>query len=404
MSAVTIEEAQRQLLEAAEERMAWMGIEKVPLFDGLGRMLADDLVSPIDQPPFPRSPIDGYALRAADLSEASLEHPARLTVVGQVMAGEVAEARVLPGTAVRIMTGAPIPEGADCTIRQEDTDCGEEEVRVYRPVKAHDNICDQGEDFKTGDCLLKEGRKLDAVCLGIAAGMGYAFLPVYRKPKVALLTTGDEVVMPGEALGPGKIYNSNLFVIGGRLKELGIQPVLMKAVKDSPEEMKKELEEAVACADLVVTTGGVSVGKKDIMHDALNLLGAKRLFWRIACKPGSPVIGSVYQGRVIVSLSGNPFGAVANLELLVRPLLAKLGRDEGLVPILSEGIMESCFKKASPRRRFIRAVYEEGKVRLPEGLHSSGVLGSMIGCNCFIDIEAGNPGLMPGDRVKTVLL
>ena len=134
------------------------------------------------------------------------------------------------------------------------------------------------------------------------------------------------------------------------------------------------------------------------------MLGAKRLFWRIACKPGSPVIGSVYQGRVIVSLSGNPFGAVANLELLVRPLLAKLGRDEGLVPILSEGIMESCFKKASPRRRFIRAVYEEGKVRLPEGLHSSGVLGSMIGCNCFIDIEAGNPGLMPGDRVKTVLL
>lgn len=404
MDEITLEESVRMLFKAWEFSGRKMGREVLPLFDGIGRILAEDLTAPMDQPPFSRSPIDGYAVRAADTKGASRDNPSVLMVAGQVMAGEYPKMAAAPGTAIRIMTGAPIPSGADCTVRQEDTDYGEDRVCIYREHKIHDNVCDQGEDYREGDCLLKKGEKLDAVSIGIAASMGYDKVPVFEKPKIALFTTGDEVVPPGVQLKPGKIYNSNLYVAGCRLRELANQPVQTGAVKDSPEDMAWRLKEAGTFADLIITTGGVSVGKKDIMHDALRELGAERLFWKINCKPGSPVIGSVFHKTIIISLSGNPFGAIANLELLVRPVLAKMSQDNTLCPRPVQAVMAGEYKKASPGRRFLRAVYENGRVTLPEGLHSSGVLGSMKGCNCFIDIEAGSRGLKKGDQVRAVLL
>lgn len=406
MGAITIEASLELFAEAWRtcRKETRMGTESVPLFQAIGRILAEDLAAPMDQPPFDRSPIDGYAVRSADIRGASQDHPVSLQVVGQVLAGEYPTFGVKPGTAVRIMTGAPIPTGADCTIRQEDTDYGEETVRIGKPAAVHENICDQGEDFKQGTCLLYEGEKLDAVRIGIAASMGYAHIPVYRKPKIALITTGDEVVLPGTPLEPGKIYNSNLYVVGCRLRELGNEPYLIRAVKDSAKEMRDAMELACQEADVIITTGGVSVGKKDILHDALTLLGARRLFWKIDSKPGSPVIGSVYGQTLIVSLSGNPFGALANLELLVRPVIAHISGDESWRPKHAMAVMTEPFEKASPGRRFVRACCCQGSVSLPQGLHASGVLGSMKGCNCFIDIEAGNQGLKPGDEVNIILL
>lgn len=404
MGAIPLEESLNRILEAWKTCGRKKKEEYVPLWEGAGRILAGDLYSPIDQPPFHRSPIDGYAVRAGDTKGASKETPVSLRVIDQVMAGECSEKEITAGTAVRIMTGAPIPKGADSTIRQEDTNCGEDTVELYKNLKPHENICDRGEDYKKGDCLLKKGDKLDWISIGIAAGMGYETIPVYQKPRIALYTTGDEVILPGNTLGPGKIYNSNLYMAGCRLMELGNRPYDIGTAEDSPLEMKNKLKEACETADLVITTGGVSVGKKDIMHDALSLLGAKRLFWKINSKPGSPVIGSVYENTIIISLSGNPFGAAANLELLVRPVIAEMSGDKSLRPQAVTAVMADDFKKASTGRRFIRAILNQGQVTLPRGLHSSGVLGSMKGCNCFIDIEAGNQGLKKGDLVHVLLL
>ncbi len=379
--------------------------EVLPLLSARGRILAQDIISPINNPPFDRSPIDGYACHAADLAGASRETPARLRVVEEVDAGGYSTRQIQPGEAVRIMTGAPIPAGCDCCLRQENTDYGEDMVEIYAPEKPHSNYCDAGEDFSVGTCLVSAGEKLTAIELANLAAMGQAMVPVYALPQIALFTTGDELIAPGQALHPGGIYNSNLTLLAARLLELGFPPVCMAHLSDEPTEVARAMEEAVSQgADLILTTGGVSVGKKDILHEALPLLGAQKHFWRVKLKPGTPTIFSTYRDVPIVSLSGNPFGALANLELLVRPMLAKLTGDAALVmPSLSATLAED-FPKASPGRRFIRARFDRGSVYLPQGLHSSGVLASMKGCNCLIDIPAASPALSAGTRVRVRLL
>lgn len=398
MERATIEEVLSLMLKELPDGIP----ERTGLMEALGCELAEDLLAPMDQPPFPRSPLDGYAVRSEDLSGASAEKPAVLRVTEEVMAGGNALNAVGAGEAVRIMTGAPIPSGADCIVRQEDTDYGEELVKIYTEHRPYQNYCFQGEDFKKGDCLVEKGTVMDAITIGVAASMGRDSVLVYRKPRVAVFATGDELTEPGKELLPGKIYNSNLYVLAARLKELGIDPVMMRAVEDDESVMGETVKAASGMADLIITTGGVSVGKKDIMHGAMNGIGARRLFWGIRMKPGMPTLCSVYRNTMVISLSGNPFGAVANMEVLVRPVLAKLCHMEALKPQVEQGIMEDSFLKESRVRRMVRGVIKDGKVTLPKGLHSSGVLGSMVGCNCLIDIPAGTKALRPGDPVSVI--
>lgn len=380
-------------------------VEQVPLLQSRGRILAQDMTAGLDNPPFDRSPIDGYACRACDTAGASPERPVRLTVVEEIDAGGYSERVVEPGQAVRIMTGAAIPAGCDCCLRQESTNYGEDVVEIYEEMSAHDNYCDRGEDFKAGTLLLHKGEKIGYAEIGNLAGMGCDTVPVYRRPRIALLTTGDEVMLPGSPLRPGKIYNSNLFLLASRLEELGCTPEWIDSLPDDGASVAEGIRKVVeAGADLVITTGGVSVGKKDILHEAIPLLGAQKLFWRVKLKPGTPTIFSLYRGIPVVSLSGNPFGAVTNLELLVRPMLAKMTGDASLTAVQTEAVMADSFGKASRGRRFIRAMYRDGEVRLPDGLHSSGVLSSMKGCNCLVDIRPGTECLKPGDRVRVWIL
>jgi len=397
----SLEEATALMLQEirAEEET-----EMVFLRNSLFRIAAQDLFAPMDQPPFPRSPIDGYAICSKDSIGACKEMPRSLAVIDEVLAGCIKKTIVRPGSAVRIMTGAPIPDGADCTIRQEDTDYGEEIVKLYKEQKVYENYCHQGEDFKKGACLIPKGTKLDAITIGMAASMGFDQIRVFKKPKVALFTTGDELVMPGTDLNAGKIFNSNLYLLEARLKELGMEICISDTIPDCETAMEEALKRASKEAAFILTTGGVSVGKKDIMHNVLTNLGAGKLFWRVNMKPGTPTLCYVYEDTVIVSLSGNPFGAIANLELLVRPVLAKMSHDSSLIPCRIRGIMKTSFPKVSLGRRFIRAIYREGDVYLPTGLHSSGVLSSMMGCNCMIDIPAGNAGLQIGDEVCVTML
>ena len=342
--------------------------------------------------PFDRSPLDGYALRSADLAGADRDHPAVLEVVDTVYAGDEARIPVGPGQAVRIMTGAMLPPGCDCVVPQEDTDRGDP-VSVFVSLKPFQNYVYQGEDYR-------KGTRLDAASLGVLAGAGITEAEVCRRPRVGLLTTGDEVVSPGTALPAGKIYGSNQMLLAARLAELGFETETAHR-GDDPAAVAEAMRELLETCDVLLTTGGVSVGDKDIFHQALPLLGAERSFWRVNLKPGTPAMYSLYQGKPILSLSGNPFAAFTTFELLARPLLAALSGEEG--PRWGEGVLDTPFPKASPRRRFIRGRYEHGHITLPEG-HSSGMLASLVGCNCLAELPAGSPPAEAGTRVRILLL
>lgn len=379
-------------------------IEEISVLDALGRVIAEDIVAPHNQPPFPRSPLDGYAMQSSDSKGATLENPVVLKVVDEVMAGSVSNHPVTDGEAIRIMTGAPIPEGADCIIRQEETDCGDELVKIYREHKVFENYCIAGEDYKKGQCLIPKKTPLSSVEIGLLASVGRQNISVYKLPEIHLMTTGDELVMPGQPLQKGKIYDSNLYCLGTRLRQLGFPVVLHDNIEDNPESIADQIDGIAKQAKVIITTGGVSVGKKDIMHDVFRILKVKKLFWKMALKPGTPTLCGMHKDALIIGLSGNPFGAVTNLEIFVRPVLAYLTNNKTLIPIKQKGILEHDFGKPSRVRRFVRARYEGGKVYLPEGLHSSGVLSSMVGCNCLIDIPNGSEDVHKGDEVLVWML
>lgn len=401
MENITIEQAQELALA---HTIKITETETADLLHAPGRILAQDMTAPFHNPPFDRSPIDGYACRAADTTGASETSPARLKVTREIDAGQYSTEEIKEGQAVRIMTGAAIPPGCDCCVRQEDTDYGEERVNIYRSEKPWGNYCFAGEDFKTGDALLKKGARLSFVESGVLAGMGLTQAPVYRRPRAAVFTTGDEVVLPGNPLPPGKIYNSNLALLTARLQDFGAELSHMASIPDEPAAMAKALQKAAQDSDVIFTTGAVSVGKKDIMHEALSLAGAKRIFWRVQIKPGMPTLFSVYENTPILSLSGNPFGVAVVTELLARPMIQKMAQDDSLKLVRAQGIITEDFGKTSKMRRFVRAIWNQGKFSLPDGLHSNGVLASMIGCNCLLDIPAGVPEIKAGDSVEAVLL
>lgn len=397
---------------SVEQAVEWMldytkiinETEKVNLTQAVGRILAKDMAAEHNNPPFDRSPIDGYACRAKDLLGASSDTPVKLDVITEIDAGMYFEQEVQPGQAVRIMTGAAIPAGCDCCIRQEDTDYGEKEVSIYVTAKPWDNYCFCGEDFKKDTVLLKEGTKIGYIEAGILAGMGLAEVLVYRIPKVVLLTSGDEVVEPGNELPKGKIYNYNLTLMAARFLEWGVMPIRMESIDDDVDAMAEALKAAAAEADLIVTTGAVSVGKKDIMHASLEKIGAKRVFWKVKAKPGMPTLFSVYEDVPVVSLSGNPFGVAVMMELMVRPMLAKMKQDPTIALVRVKGVMADTFTKTGKGRRFVRAIWKDGVFHLPDGLHSNGVLSSMRGCNCLIDVDKCGEPLRNGEEAEAILL
>lgn len=398
---ISLEEA----LKILEQRITRItDTQVVGLIEAVGRRTAQDLYSPIDQPPFARSPLDGYALRSEDSKGASPENPTELNVVDEILAGSYSPRRIGPKEAVRIMTGAPIPEGADAVIRQEDTDYGEEMVHIFKQVNPYDNYCFQGEDYQAGACLVHKGERMNAANTALAASMGYDSVAVFREPRIAIIATGDELRMPGEDLEAGQIYTTNQFLLAGRLMELGIAQMTTRKAPDAPAKVAACIKELAENHDLIITSGGVSVGKKDIMHDVAENLGCRKLFWRIRFKPGTPAMAFMYDSTCVLCLSGNPFGAGAGMELLVRPALSYLTGDAGFLAKEESAVMSEDFPKPSKMRRFLRAVLTGEEVRLSKGLASSGVLSTLKDCNCMIDIPAGSPGLKRGEEVCVRIL
>ncbi len=378
--------------------------ELVSLWEALHRVLAEDIVAVRNQPPFPRSPLDGYAVRSEDIKNASKEEPVVLQVIDEVLAGGWCKKEVVSGTAVRIMTGAPIPEGADCIVMQEYTDYGEDSVEIYKKLSAYQNYCFEGEDYKTGAKLLSKDTELGAVEIGILASLGYKNVKVYRKAKVALLTTGDETILPGEELTEGKIYDSNLYTLGSRLKSWGMEVPVRERIGDEAKLVADRIIDVHNEVDIIVTTGGVSVGKKDIMHEVLEIIGAERIFWKVAIKPGMPTLCGTYNGKLLICLSGNPFGATVNVDLLVRPVLEKMTTRISLKLRKEQAVTSTEFLKRSPVTRYVRAYTENRVVTIPKGSNDSGILSSMCGCNCLIEIPAGTKEIRKGDQVWVIMI
>ncbi len=370
----------------------------------LGRGLAADVRAPMNQPPFDRSPLDGYALLSADTEGASGERPARLAVVDTVYAGGWSDVTLQRGQCVHIMTGAPIPQGADCVVRQEDVRLVDGMVEVSIPMYPRQNYCCAGEDWHEGQVLLLSGTRVDAAVSGVLAGAGLwnTPLPAHGVPSVLLVSTGDELARPDEELVGGRIYDANLPMLAARCRELGLT-VTERRLPDDPQLVANGLLDGVEQFDCVITTGGVSVGERDIFHQALPLAGAERIFWRVALKPGTPLMFSLLGGKPILSLSGNPFAAAATFELFARPMLAALAGQDDWQPVTLSAPLANGFDKASGGRRFVRGRYESGRVTLPVQ-HSSGQLRSMVGCNCLVDIPAGSPPLAAGTIVEVILL
>ena len=374
-----------------------------------GRILSQDIHSPMNQPPWPRSPLDGYAFRAADSAGASEQSPVSLTVVETLYAGSWTERIIQPGEAVRLMTGAPIPQGCDCVIRQEDTDCGTETVCIHQELKPFDNYVPAGGDFRAGDLLLPAGTRLNGNALGLLAAAGLyreeIMLPVYRRVRCALICTGDELVSNDtRPLPPGKIYSSNAAVISSRLHDLGVEvTTLLPNFSDSADALADAIYEAAETADVIITTGGVSVGAKDILHKTLPLLFADQVFWKVRLKPGSPLMFSLYRERPFLCLSGNPFAASATFELFARPMLAKRSGCADLKMCSAEAVLAEPFTKTCKGRRFVRAHLQDGRVMIPKG-HSSGQLASAVGANCLAEIPPCSEPLAAESRVKVWLL
>ncbi|MBQ5330540.1 MAG: molybdopterin molybdotransferase MoeA [Oscillospiraceae bacterium] len=372
--------------------------ETAELSDAFGRVCAEDVYSKADAPSFPRSAMDGYAVYSGDIAGASQNSPVTLTVVCEMLAGDHTDIQYAPETAVRVMTGGFIPEGYDCVVKQEDTDYGEKCVRIYKAVSPFTNYSGAGEEFSKGDLLVKKGSIIGRIDGYLLASGGVGSVSVYRRPRIAIITTGSELQEPCTPLQKGHIYNGLSYLLSAAVKEIGAEPVYCIGCKDDEEDIADTIQGISGDVDLVITTGGVSVGKKDLIPAAMKKLGAEVLFHGVDIQPGTPTMAGVYCGGVILSLSGNPFAALANFDYYFPCIMEKLTGCKSYGTVVKKAVMGAGYPKENVRRRLVRAWYEDGRV-YPAVKHFASVVGNLRECNCYMDVPPRSP-LHVGDSVN----
>ncbi|MGC8875224.1 MAG: gephyrin-like molybdotransferase Glp [Chloroflexia bacterium] len=407
---ITVEEA----LEAVLARFHPLDAEEVPLLQALDRVLAEDIVAGEDIPPFENSAMDGYAVRGEEVAGARRDTPVRLRVIGEVAAGMPATVPVEPGTAVRIMTGAPMPPGADTVVPFEQTDEagpeGEREpgwVRVLVPVSPGSNVRAAGEDVRRGERVLERGTRLRPQEVGLLAALGRPIVRVTRRPRVVILATGDELVEPGEPLAPGKIRNSNAYSNYAQVLKYGGEPLKLPIARDRFEDLSARIDEGLAAGvDLFLTSGGVSVGEYDLVKKVLASRG-KISFWRVRMQPGRPMAFGEIDGVPLLGLPGNPVSSMVSFILFVRPVLLKMQGQRALrLPEVTATLLEDA--RAQPDRpRFLRAIVEQEDGRFTArltGPQGSGILSSMVRANGLAVIpESAYPAARAGTTVRVLM-
>jgi len=412
---ISVEEALEKILGCVHVLEA----EERYLLDALGQVLAEDVYSTIDIPPADNTAMDGYAVRAEDTRGASADSPRFLSVAGTVPAGYVSEYRVEPGTAVRIMTGAPIPEGADSIVRFEDTDEAQRrghlgEIGILKEVKPGADIRRRGEDITKGSLVLGQGTVIRPSEVGVLASLGWGEARVIRRPVVAILATGDELVDIGQALLPGKIYNSNTYSVAALVRRYGGIPKILGIARDSESSLLSKLREGLD-SDLFITTGGVSMGDYDMIKDVLAAEG-EIAFWTVRMKPGKPLAFGMLKvasakGKLRhipqLGLPGNPVSSMVTFELFARPAMLKMMGKKNLEKPTIEATLQDRVVNTDGRRIFARArVEKRGSEYLARltGPQGSGILTSMAMANGLVVVPEDRPTVEVGEKVKVLVL
>ena len=378
---ISVEEAQ-ELLGALPLDLK---TENISVYEAYGRVSAEEHLAKEDFPPFRRSPLDGYAFMASDTAGADKEHPVTLRITEEIPAGYEPTVKITSGYAAKVLTGAPIPDGADAVEKYESTEFTDETVKIFSEFKPDTNIVPRGEDYLAGTSLVGKGIELGPFDVSVLAMLGVAEVPVYKKPAVTLISTGTELVdVETKELGPGQIRNSSLFTLAGIAEQEGAEAVYGGIVKDDTETIAAAIKKASENSDLIITTGGVSAGDYDLVVNALQSIGAKVLFWKVRMKPGMACAAAVYNSTIVLALSGNPSAAAIAMDLLGRPLIRKMTglSDCSLKKVNAK--LAAPMNKKSPMGRYIRGrlVIENGEALfLPGALKGNGTTTGNQGCN-----------------------
>jgi molybdopterin molybdotransferase len=416
--------------------------ERVGLLEALGRVLVEDVPADIPIPPFDNTSMDGYAVRSADVATATASHPITLRVLGEVAAGQVAEGPTAPGEAYRILTGAPLPSGADAIVPYEYTDgrgfggwtgaevpaVGEREVRIFRAVEAGENVRYAGEDQRPGQVVVRAGALVRAAEVGVLASLGRTRVWVYRRPRVAVLSTGDEVVPVDQRLGPGQIRNANSWALLALIRHYGGQPIDLGIAPDRPEAVRERLLAGIAQgADLLLTSGGVSMGDRDVVKSVLKEEG-EVAFWSIDLRPGKPLAFGRLRGVPMLGLPGNPVSSMVTFELFARPALLRLAGQErwrkvelqaqALQPITNRSGRENFMRGVVARRDAPAGTPDRTPDETPDGTtggapgwvvrltgeQGSGILTSMARANALVRIPKTRTRVEAGEHVTVLML
>ncbi|MFQ5449870.1 MAG: gephyrin-like molybdotransferase Glp [Nitrospinaceae bacterium] len=402
MSMITVDEA----LEIILSKIKFKGVEKIPIGESLGRVLMEDIVARRNNPPMDNSAMDGYALIAADIQSASPENPVKLEVTEEIAAGYRSESVLKPGQAFRIMTGAPIPQGADAVIMQEDTEKNGSSVLVKDNAVIGENIREAGEDVRAGEVVIPRGSPITPAQVGMMAVVGRSQVFVSQRPRVAILSTGDEILDLDEQPSGPCIFNSNGYMLSAQVRSAGGIPVYLGIARDTEKDLLEKFHWALEC-DLVVSSGGVSVGDYDLVKASLEKLGQEMLFWKVAMKPGKPLAFGKIGEKPIFGLPGNPVSSFVSFEQFVRPSIRKVLGCRELTAKKVRAKLTRTIHKKSGRLHFLSCVVSlnQGQYTVtPAQEQGSGILKSTVKANGLLVFPLNATELKEGETVTVQLL
>ena len=402
MSMIQVQEALDKILS----KIQFKGVEKIPLDQALGRVMAEDVVSRINNPPLDNSAMDGYALIAGDIQSATPENPVKLEMVEEIAAGYTAKGTLKPGQTMRIMTGAPIPPGADAVLMQEDTQKDGDSILCLDRADVEENIRRAGEDIKIGESVLKKGTTLSPAHIGMLAVIGRSQIAVGQRPTVAILSTGDEILELDETPEGPQIFNSNGHMLAAQIKSAGGIPVYLGIAKDTEEDLMEKFAWALK-ADIVVSSGGVSVGDYDLVKSTLQKMGQEMLFWKVAMKPGKPLAFGRIGKTPIFGLPGNPVSSFVSFEQFVRPSLRKVLGCSDLSHKTVQAKLTRTINKKPGRLHFLSSIvsWADGEYTVtPAGEQGSGILKSAANANGLLIFPLEAEEIKQGQEVAVQLL
>ena len=402
MSMIQVQEALDKILT----KIQFKGVEKVSLDQALGRVLTEDVVSRINNPPLDNSAMDGYAVIAGDIQSATPENPVKLEMVEEIAAGYTAKGTLKPGQTMRIMTGAPIPPGADAVLMQEDTQKDGDSILCLDRADVEENIRRAGEDIKIGESVLKKGTTLSPAHIGMLAVIGRSQIAVGQRPTVAILSTGDEILELDETPEGPQIFNSNGHMLAAQIKSAGGIPVYLGIAKDTEEDLMEKFAWALK-ADIVVSSGGVSVGDYDLVKSTLQKMGQEMLFWKVAMKPGKPLAFGRIGKTPIFGLPGNPVSSFVSFEQFVRPSLRKVLGCSDLSHKTVQAKLTRTIHKKPGRLHFLSSIvsWADGEYTVtPAGEQGSGILKSAANANGLLIFPLEAEEIKQGQEVAVQLL